>query len=129
MNDALPPRAADPTDPRDRRYLVTSPLFHIASLHNLAIPRLATGSTRRVHEGSFDVDRVLRLIEQERVTNWGAVPTMAHRLAARTVPLEVRPVVAAAPSPCLGALLAAVPGTAAAGPAGRPSAPSWTATG
>ena len=80
MNDALAAAFGDPTDPRDRRYLVTSPLFHIASLHNLAIPRLATGSTAVLHEGGFDVDRVLRLIEKERVTNWGAVPTMAHRL-------------------------------------------------
>lgn len=80
MNDALAAAFGDPTDPRDRRYLVTSPLFHIASLHNLAIPRLGTGSTAVVYEGSFDIDRLLRLIEQERVTNWGAVPTMAHRL-------------------------------------------------
>ncbi|SEK71327.1 Acyl-CoA synthetase (AMP-forming)/AMP-acid ligase II [Blastococcus sp. DSM 46786] len=80
MNDALAQAFGDPTDPRDRRYLLTSPLFHIASLHNLALPRLATGSTAVVHQGAFDVDRVLRLIERERVTNWGAVPTMAHRL-------------------------------------------------
>ncbi|RFU20553.1 class I adenylate-forming enzyme family protein [Geodermatophilus marinus] len=80
MNDAAAQAFGDPTDPRDRRYLLTSPLFHIASLHNLAVPRLATGSTAVVHQGAFDVDRVLRLIEKEKVTNWGAVPTMAHRL-------------------------------------------------
>jgi acyl-CoA synthetase (AMP-forming)/AMP-acid ligase II len=80
MNDALAAAFGDPTDPRDRRYLLALPLFHIASLHNLAVPRLATGSTAVLHQGAFDVDRVLRLIEQERVTHWGAVPTMAHRL-------------------------------------------------
>jgi acyl-CoA synthetase (AMP-forming)/AMP-acid ligase II len=80
MNDALAQAFGDPTDPRDRRYLLALPLFHIASLHNLAVPRLATGSTAVLHQGAFDVDRVLRLIEQERVTHWGAVPTMAHRL-------------------------------------------------
>ncbi len=80
MNDALAGAFGDPTDPRDRRYLLISPLFHIASLHNLAVPRLATGSAAVIYEGAFDVDRVLRLIEQKRVTNWGAVPTMAHRL-------------------------------------------------
>ncbi|MFW0794349.1 class I adenylate-forming enzyme family protein [Gordonia sp. CPCC 205515] len=63
-----------------RRYLLTSPLFHIASLHNLAVPRLATGSAVVIHQGSFDADRVLALIERERVTNWGPVPTMAKRL-------------------------------------------------
>eukprot|EP01133_Synstelium_polycarpum_P022605 gene22605-27119_t len=62
------------------RYLLTSPLFHIASLHNLVVPRLATGSAVILTEGGFDVDKVLGLVERERVTNWGAVPTMASRL-------------------------------------------------
>lgn len=68
------------TEPSSARYLLTSPLFHIASLHNLVVPRLATGSTVVINQGSFDADTVLRLIERERVTNWGAVPTMASRL-------------------------------------------------
>ena len=80
LNDALASAFGDPTDPRDRRYLLALPLFHIASLHNLAVPRLATGSTVVMHQGAFDADKVLRLIERERVTNWGAVPTMANRM-------------------------------------------------
>ncbi|MER7078884.1 Acyl-CoA synthetase (AMP-forming)/AMP-acid ligase II [Saccharopolyspora kobensis] len=80
MNDALAAAHGDPIDPRDRRYLLALPLFHIACLHNLAVPRLATGSTVVMHQGSFDVDRVLRLVARERVTNWGAVPTQAHRI-------------------------------------------------
>jgi acyl-CoA synthetase (AMP-forming)/AMP-acid ligase II len=52
----------------------------IASLHNLVVPRLATGGAVIMHQGGFDVDAVLGLIERERVTNWGAVPTMASRL-------------------------------------------------
>ncbi len=82
MNDALGAAFGDPTDPRDRTYLLALPLFHIASLHNLAVPRLANGSKIALHTGAFDVDRVLRLIQDERVTNWGAVPTMANRLLA-----------------------------------------------
>ena len=66
--------------PEDRRYLLALPLFHIASLHNLAVPRLATGSTVVMYQGGFDVDRALSLVEKEKVTNWGAVPTMAHRI-------------------------------------------------
>ncbi|WP_228001625.1 class I adenylate-forming enzyme family protein [Nocardia australiensis] len=66
--------------PSDRRYLVTAPLFHIASLHNLVVPRLATGTAVVFPPGAFDVDRVLSLVERERVTNWAAVPTMASRL-------------------------------------------------
>lgn len=80
LNDALLSAFGDPTDPRDRSYLLALPLFHIASLHNLAVPRLATGSKIAMHQGAFDVDRVMRLIETERVTHWGAVPTMASRL-------------------------------------------------
>lgn len=80
LNDAILAAFGDPTDPRDRSYLLALPLFHIASLHNLAVPRLATGSKIALHEGAFDVDRVMRLVEAERVTNWGAVPTMASRL-------------------------------------------------
>ncbi|TDC93350.1 class I adenylate-forming enzyme family protein [Actinomadura sp. 7K507] len=67
-------------DPSARRYLLALPLFHIASLHNLAVPRLATGTAVVMHMGGFDVDEVLGLVEKERVTSWGAVPTMAHRM-------------------------------------------------
>ncbi|MDQ2797475.1 MAG: acyl--CoA ligase [Actinomycetota bacterium] len=83
MNSALgaPPRTAA------RRFLMSLPLFHIASLHNLALPRLATGDTVVIDEGRFDVDRVLRLVERERITNWAVVPTMAHRIVAHG-PLE-----------------------------------------
>jgi steroid-24-oyl-CoA synthetase len=64
----------------ERRFLLVSPLFHIASLHNLAVPRLAVGDTAVIHLGRFDIERVLRLVEAERVTNWGAMPTMLSRL-------------------------------------------------
>jgi acyl-CoA synthetase (AMP-forming)/AMP-acid ligase II len=80
LNDALAAAFGDPMPVHEKRYLMTLPLFHIASLHNLAVPRLATGNTAVIHTGSFDVDRVLRLIESTRVTHWGVVPTMAHRL-------------------------------------------------
>lgn len=80
MNDALMKAFGDPLDPQDRVYLLVLPLFHIASLHNLAVPRLATGSKIALHQGAFDVDKVLGLVERERISNWGAVPTMATRL-------------------------------------------------
>lgn len=73
-------RGQQAAEPSDKRFLLTSPLFHIASLHNLVIPRLATGAAVVIHQGSFEVDRVLRLVERERVSNWGAVPTMAARM-------------------------------------------------
>ncbi|HTW16803.1 MAG TPA: class I adenylate-forming enzyme family protein [Nocardioides sp.] len=66
--------------PPPRRGLLATPLFHIAALHNIAVIRLVVGDTAVLHLGKFDIDRVLRLVEAERVTNWGAVPTMASRL-------------------------------------------------
>ncbi len=78
LNDAI---AAEMGMPQaGRRYLMVSPLFHIASLHNLAVIRLVVGDTAVVHEGRFDIEQVLDLVEAERVTNWGAVPTMLARL-------------------------------------------------
>ncbi|RCW46068.1 acyl-CoA synthetase (AMP-forming)/AMP-acid ligase II [Halopolyspora algeriensis] len=78
LNDAVATQLGHP--PTDRRFLLATPLFHIAALHNLAVVRLAAGDTAVMHLGRFDIDRVLRLIEQEQVTNWGAVPTMLSRL-------------------------------------------------
>src|SRR3546814_5768127 len=69
---------------KDRRYLLATPLFHIAGLHNLAVVRLLVGDTAVIHRGRFEIDRVLRLMEKERVTNWGAVPTMLNRLLERS---------------------------------------------
>jgi len=63
-----------------RRILMSLPLFHIASLHNLAIPRLTSGDAVIIDSGRFEVDRVLALIEKERISNWAIVPTMAHRI-------------------------------------------------
>jgi acyl-CoA synthetase (AMP-forming)/AMP-acid ligase II len=79
LGDAVAAQMGMPSPP-DRRFLLTSPLFHITSLHNLAVPRLAVGDTAVIYTGKFEIDRVLALIEAERVTNWGAVPTMVSRL-------------------------------------------------
>ncbi|QCQ90450.1 class I adenylate-forming enzyme family protein [Rhodococcus sp. SGAir0479] len=78
FNDALATEAG--RAPGRRRFLLATPLFHIAALHNLAIPRLAFGDAAVITTGRFDIARVLRTIERERVTNWGAVPTMLSRL-------------------------------------------------
>jgi acyl-CoA synthetase (AMP-forming)/AMP-acid ligase II len=78
FNDALAGELGQA--PSRRRFLLATPLFHIAALHNLAVPRLAFGDTAVISTGRFDIDRVLRLIEKERLTNWGAVPTMMTRL-------------------------------------------------
>jgi len=79
-SDALAAAFGDPTDPRQKAYLLAMPLFHVGSLHNLAAPRLATGSKVALHLGAFEPAKVLELVEKARVTHWGAVPTMANRL-------------------------------------------------
>ncbi|MCK8672824.1 acyl--CoA ligase [Rhodococcus sp. HM1] len=66
--------------PHEARYLLTSPLCHITSLHNTIVPRLATGSTVVMNQGWFDVHRVLEIIENEQITHWNAVPSMAARM-------------------------------------------------
>ncbi|GAA4810607.1 class I adenylate-forming enzyme family protein [Nocardioides caeni] len=81
-NDVVAATFGDPVVPQDKVYLLAMPLFHIGSLHNLAVPRLATGSTAALHLGAFDPARVLQLVQDARVTHWGAVPTMANRLLA-----------------------------------------------
>ncbi|ASR36272.1 fatty acid--CoA ligase [Prauserella marina] len=81
LNDAIAAELGHPQ--AGRRFLLATPLFHIAALHNLAVVRLAVGDTAVIHLGKFDIDRVVALIEQERVTNWGAVPTMVSRLVER----------------------------------------------
>lgn len=79
LNDAVAAEMGMPPSP-DRRFFAVTPLFHIAGLHNLVVPRLVVGDTAVMHLGRFDIERVLRLIEAERVTSWGMVPTMAAKL-------------------------------------------------
>jgi acyl-CoA synthetase (AMP-forming)/AMP-acid ligase II len=80
LNDAV--LAALGAGAGHRRFLMSLPLFHIASLHNLVLPRLAVRDTVVIDSGRFDAERVLALVESERITNWAVVPTMAHRIAA-----------------------------------------------
>lgn len=68
------------TRPDQHRALLIAPLFHMMSLHNLVVPRLAFGDAVVIYSGKFDISRTLRLIEAEKVTQWALVPTMANRL-------------------------------------------------
>ncbi|HEX4248737.1 MAG TPA: class I adenylate-forming enzyme family protein, partial [Pseudonocardia sp.] len=59
--------------------LQSGPLFHIGGLQSLLLALLG-GNTLVFLEGRFDPGQVLDVIERERVTWWGAVPTMASRV-------------------------------------------------
>lgn len=59
--------------------LQSGPLFHIGGIQSLLLALLG-GNTVVFLEGRFDPGQVLDVIEQERVTVWGAIPTMAIRV-------------------------------------------------
>lgn len=88
----------------DEVALVCAPLFHTAALNFIALPTLLKGGTVHIEEG-FDPERVLSVIERERVTFTFGVPTMLDALSehpnwARTDLSSIRRViVAAAPVP------------------------------
>ncbi|GAA3388737.1 class I adenylate-forming enzyme family protein [Cryptosporangium minutisporangium] len=76
------PAADDPVPVSDDVVLLTSPLFHVSMLYGAVFPTLAKGSQMVVVPGRFDPERVLRVIEQERVTMWMALGSAAPRLCA-----------------------------------------------
>ena len=60
--------------------LLTSPLFHVGGLHSGVCTALTAGAKLVFSEGRFDPEGVMRLIQEERITTWGAIPTMLHRV-------------------------------------------------
>jgi acyl-CoA synthetase (AMP-forming)/AMP-acid ligase II len=71
-----------PGQPASRRgevILQSGPLFHIGGIQSLLLALLG-GNTMVFLEGRFDPGQVLDVIERERVTVWGAIPTMAIRV-------------------------------------------------
>jgi acyl-CoA synthetase (AMP-forming)/AMP-acid ligase II len=60
--------------------LVTTPLFHVSGLYAGAVATLTHGVTTVLTAGRYDPVRVMQLIEREKVTSWGPMGTMAHRL-------------------------------------------------
>src|SRR5690606_21710112 len=78
-SDALADLFGEPLPAGDKVHLLAMPLFHVGSLHNITVAKAAVGATVAMHLGAFDAVKVLELVESARVTNWGAVPTMANR--------------------------------------------------
>jgi len=60
--------------------LLTSPLFHVGGIHSGVCTALTAGSKLVFTEGRFDAEQAMQLIEREKVTIWGAIPTMLHRV-------------------------------------------------
>jgi len=69
-----------PSDGSQPTSLMTSPLFHVSGLHTGMCTAMAAGAKVVMNQGRFDPDQVLELIEREKVTTWGGIPTLLHRL-------------------------------------------------
>jgi len=72
------PHQLDPGRPPEVM-LLSGPLFHIGGVQALLLA-LVGGNTVVFLDGRFDPTQVLDVIERERVTVWGAVPTMVTRV-------------------------------------------------
>jgi len=60
--------------------LVNTPLFHASGLYTGGVTMLMGGATTVWMSGRFDPVKVMETIEREKVTNWGPMGTMAHRV-------------------------------------------------
>jgi long-chain acyl-CoA synthetase len=60
-------------------YLLSVPFFHATGCHSILVANVATGG-KIVIMYKWDAGRALRLIEQERVTLFGGVPSMAWQV-------------------------------------------------
>ncbi|HEX4655470.1 MAG TPA: class I adenylate-forming enzyme family protein, partial [Mycobacteriales bacterium] len=61
------------------RILNSTPLFHVAGLHNGVVAGMGVGSATIWQPGRFDAEQTLRLLESERCTSWSTMPTTLWR--------------------------------------------------
>jgi len=82
MAGAGGPLAADEdgSAPKVPTALASSPLFHVGGLHSGFCTQMTAGSKVVFTEGKFDPVQAMQLIEREKISLWGAIPTMLHRL-------------------------------------------------
>jgi long-chain acyl-CoA synthetase len=59
--------------------LLSIPLFHVGGLQQIITPMVG-GGTLVFTEGRFDPERVVDLLDRERVAVWSTVPTMVSRV-------------------------------------------------
>jgi long-chain acyl-CoA synthetase len=75
-----PVPAPDPNAPQ-KSYLLPIPLFHTTGCHAVMIP-LVAGGGKLVFMHKWDPELALQIIERERITGTGGVPTIAWQLLA-----------------------------------------------
>lgn len=59
--------------------LLSVPLFHVTGCHSTMVPALHIGA-KLVMTYRFDPDETVRLIERERITSFGGVPTLVWKV-------------------------------------------------
>ena len=69
-----------PDDGAQTASLFTSPLFHVSGCHSTLVVGLLAGLRLVMLDSKFEPDKALRLIEDEGVKIWSAVPTMVWRV-------------------------------------------------
>ncbi|MBU6371363.1 MAG: acyl--CoA ligase [Alphaproteobacteria bacterium] len=72
------PPQPDPTAPQ-KAFLVSVPLFHATGCFAIMIPAMFQGF-KLVFQRRWDVEQALPLMEKERVTHFGGVPTIAWQV-------------------------------------------------
>ena len=72
------PPAPDPNAPQ-KAFLVSVPLFHATGCFAIMIPAMFQGF-KLVFQRRWDVEQALPLMEKERVTHFGGVPTIAWQV-------------------------------------------------
>jgi long-chain acyl-CoA synthetase len=65
--------------PEPPTYLLSVPFFHATGCHSILVASVASGG-RLVIMHHWDAERALELIERERVTTFGGVPTMVWQV-------------------------------------------------
>jgi len=72
------PPAPDPTLPQ-KSFLLSVPFFHATGCFAVMLPAMM-GGHKLVLQRKWDVDQALELMQRERVTNFGGVPTIAWQV-------------------------------------------------
>jgi long-chain acyl-CoA synthetase len=72
------PPVPDASTPK-KAMLLSVPLFHATGCHSILVPNLAAGN-KIVLMHRWDTDTALALIQRERITAFGGVPTMAWQI-------------------------------------------------
>ncbi len=79
-NAAAAGGAASAGPPLGNCTLITSPLFHLSGLYTGAVTLLASGVKTVYVEGRFDPVKTMQIIQNEKVTSWGPMGTVALRV-------------------------------------------------